>query len=148
LPKARNSGTRKDHFVERAREILDKEAQAILQLKSRINSDFIRAIDLLLSCEGKVIVTGIGKSGLICQKIASTFASTGTPAFFLHPAEGVHGDLGVLTKKDVVLALSNSGETKEILNLLPVIQRMGLKLIGMTGYPNSPMGRASDDAIV
>ncbi|MBI4209677.1 MAG: KpsF/GutQ family sugar-phosphate isomerase [Deltaproteobacteria bacterium] len=130
--------------MERAREILDKEAQAILQLKSRVNSDFLRAIDLLLSCEGKVVVTGIGKSGLICQKIASTFASTGTPAFFLHPAEGVHGDLGVLTKKDVVLALSNSGETKEILNLLPVIQRMGLKLIGMTGYPRSPLGRASD----
>ncbi len=127
-----------------AREVLDKEAQAILQLKEKIGSDFMKAVDLLLSCEGKVIVTGIGKSGLICQKIASTFASTGTPAFFLHPAEGVHGDLGALAKKDVVLAISNSGKTKEILNLLPILQRMGLPLIAMTGDRNSPLGKASD----
>src|SRR3972149_11766319 len=123
--------------IPRAKRVLKIEAKAIEGLIKRVNSSFEEAVKIMLACQGKVVVTGMGKSGLICHKIASTFASTGTPAFFLHPAEGRHGALGMISRKDVVLAVSNSGETEELLELLPVFIRMGLKLIVMIGCTNS-----------
>ena len=107
-----------DKSIQTAKRVLKIEAQAISGLAKRLNANFSRAVDLILNTSGKVVITGIGKSGLICQKIAATFSSTGTPAFFLHPAEGVHGDLGMLMKGDTVIAVSNSGETEEIVKLL------------------------------
>jgi arabinose-5-phosphate isomerase len=124
--------------------VLAIEADAVAALRDRVDDSFARAVALVHACAAKVIVTGMGKSGIVCQKIASTLASTGTPAFFLHPAEGVHGDLGALTPKDVVIAISYSGETEEILRILPVIRRMGVRLIAMTGHPRSTLGRAAD----
>ena len=131
-------------MIEIAKRVLQIEADAVLALKSRINGDFSRAVDIILACQGKVVVTGMGKSGLICQKIAATMASTGTPTFFLHPAEGIHGDLGMLAKGDVVIAISNSGETEEVCRILPVIKRMGLPLVAMSGKPKSTLGLAGD----
>jgi arabinose-5-phosphate isomerase len=131
-------------LLERARRIFEIESEAILQLRERLNEDFARAVNLILECRGKVIVTGIGKSGLVSQKMASTFACSGTPAFFLHPAEGLHGDIGMIARDDVVIAVSNSGETEEILKLLPIIKRSGLKLISMTGNCNSELARNGD----
>jgi arabinose-5-phosphate isomerase len=131
-------------MIETARRVLQIEADAVLALKARIDGDFTRAVEKILACQGKVVVTGMGKSGLICQKIAATMASTGTPTFFMHPAEGFHGDLGMLSKGDVVIAVSNSGETEEVCRLLPVIKRMGLPLIAMSGNPKSTLGIAGD----
>ncbi len=131
-------------MIESARKVLQIEADAVLALMPRLNGDFSRAVEAILKCEGRVVVTGMGKSGLICQKIAATLASTGTPALFLHPAEGIHGDLGMMTRNDLVLAVSNSGETEEICRILPVIKRMGLPLIGMAGNPRSALALASD----
>jgi len=131
-------------ILDSARKVLQIEADAIAALAKRLDERFARAVEMLLACTGRVIVTGMGKSGLICQKVAATMASTGTPAIFLHPAEGVHGDLGILMKGDVVIAVSNSGETEEIMRILPVIKRMGLPLIAMTGNPLSTLGRAGD----
>ncbi|MCD4688339.1 MAG: KpsF/GutQ family sugar-phosphate isomerase [Desulfuromonadaceae bacterium] len=131
-------------MIDVARRVLRIEAQALSDLADRIDGDFTRAVEVLLSCKGRVVITGMGKSGLICQKIASTMASTGTPAFFLHPAEGIHGDLGMLMKGDVVIAVSNSGETDEIVRILPVIKRMGLPLIAMSGNSHSALRRAGD----
>lgn len=131
-------------MIEIAKRVLQIEADAVLALKSRINGDFSRAVDIILACQGKVVVTGMGKSGLICQKIAATMASTGTPTFFLHPAEGIHGDLGMLAKGDVVIAISNSGETEEVCRILPVIKRMGLPLVAMSGKPKSTLAMAGD----
>ena len=137
-----------DKSIQTAKRVLNIEADAISGLAKRLDSNFSRAISLILNSSasggGKVIITGIGKSGLICKKIAATFASTGTPAFFLHPAEGVHGDLGMLMKGDVVIAVSNSGETEEIVRILPLIKRMGGKLIAMTGDVNSNLANAGD----
>jgi len=137
-----------DKSIQTAKRVLNIEADAISGLAKRLDSNFSTAIDLILNSSasggGKVIITGIGKSGLICKKIAATFASTGTPAFFLHPAEGVHGDLGMLMKGDVVIAVSNSGETEEIMRILPLIKRMGVKLIAMTGDVNSNLAKAGD----
>jgi len=141
-----------DKSIQTAKRVLNIEADAISGLAKRLDSNFSRAISLILNSSassalgggGKVIITGIGKSGLICKKIAATFASTGTPAFFLHPAEGVHGDLGMLMKGDVVIAVSNSGETEEIVRILPLIKRMGVKLIAMTGDVNSNLANAGD----
>ena len=127
-----------------ARKVLQTEAAAILALVDRLNGDFERAVAVLLECRGRVIVTGIGKSGIICQKIAATFASTGTPAFFLHPAEAIHGDLGVLQTDDVIVALSYSGETEELLRLLETIKRLGARLIAITGDCQSSLGKAAD----
>jgi len=127
--------------IKRAKTIFEIEADAILRLRERLNEDFVKAVNLLLSCEGKVIVMGIGKSGLISQKIASTLACSGTPAFFLHPAEGMHGDIGMISKKDVVIAVSNSGETDEVIKILPIIKRMGLKLIVLTGNRDSVLAK-------
>jgi arabinose-5-phosphate isomerase len=127
-----------------ARRVLRTEAEAILSLVDRLGESFERAVSLLHECRGRVIVTGMGKSGIICRKIAATFSSTGTSAFFLHPAEAIHGDLGVMRQDDVVLALSYSGETDEILRLLEAIRRIGAKLIAMTGNSGSALGQAAD----
>jgi arabinose-5-phosphate isomerase len=131
-------------IIERAKRVLQVEAEAIQRLVDRINEDFVRGVELILACEGKVVVTGVGKSGIIGQKLASTLASTGTPAFFLHPTEGVHGDLGMLERKDIVLAISNSGETDELSQILPLIKRNGNKLIVLTGGASSTLARTGD----
>jgi arabinose-5-phosphate isomerase len=120
--------------------VIQVEAQAINALAEQINDNFVAACKLLFNCTGRVIVIGMGKSGHIAGKIAATLASTGTPAFFVHPGEASHGDLGMITKQDVVLALSNSGETEEILKILPLIKRLGVPLIAMTGNPASTLG--------
>lgn len=131
-------------MIEKAKQVLRIEAEAVLALVDRIDSRFEQAVGMMLECRGRVVITGMGKSGLICQKVAATMASTGTPALFLHPAEGIHGDLGMLAKGDVVIAVSNSGETEEICRILPVIKRMGLPLISMSGNPGSTLARAGD----
>jgi len=127
-----------------ARDVLDIEAKGILSLSDRLDENFVRAVDILSGCKGKVVVTGLGKSGLIGRKIAATFSSTGTPSLFLHATEGIHGDLGMIMKEDVVLAVSNSGETDELLMLLPIIKRLGPKIIVMTGNPDSRLSRTGD----
>ena len=133
-----------DKSIQTAKRVLKIEARAVSNLVARLDANFSRAIEFILNSSGKVVITGIGKSGLICKKIAATFASTGTPAFFLHPAEGVHGDLGMLMKGDVVIAVSNSGETEEIVRILPLIKRMDVKLIAMTGDLKSNLAKAGD----
>ena len=127
-----------------ARNVLTIEADAVSALAARLDGSFIAAHDLLLNCRARVVVTGMGKSGHIANKIAATLASTGTPAFFLHPAEASHGDLGMITNDDVVLALSNSGESPEILAIVPFLKRRGIALIAMTGNPNSTMAREAN----
>lgn len=129
---------------ELAKEVFDIEAKSILRLKDSIGDNFDKAIEILYNCKGRVIVTGMGKSGLIGKKIAATLSSTGTPSYFLHPAESTHGDSGIITKQDVVIAISNSGETQELLNLLPIIKRFGVLMIGMTGKMGSTLAQASD----
>ncbi len=123
---------------------LEIEAAAVNDLIGRLDERFDRAVSLVLACQGKVVVTGMGKSGLVGQKIASTLASTGTPAFFLHPAEGIHGDLGMLHKQDLVVAISYSGETEEVIRLLPLLRRMGVPLVAMTGRPGSTLARGAE----
>lgn len=130
--------------VRAARRVLSIEANAVAALADRLDGRFDRALDLLETCRGKVVVTGMGKSGLICRKIAATLTSTGTPALFLHAAEAAHGDAGVFVKGDVVVALSSSGETEEIVRLLPLIKRMDLPLIALTGEPTSTLARGAD----
>ncbi len=130
--------------LEVAREVLRTEADAIERVSAHLDDSFFEAISLLLACRGRVVVTGMGKSGHIGRKLAATFASTGTPAFFVHPAEASHGDLGMITTDDVVVALSNSGETGELVSILPMIKRIGAKLIAMTGNAASSLGRLSD----
>ena len=127
-----------------ARQVLRIEADAVLALAERLDAHFLQALSLILNCTGRVIVCGIGTSGHIGRKIASTLASTGTPAFFVHPAEASHGDLGMITADDVVIAISNSGESMEVLNILPSIKRQGAKLIAMTGRPQSTLARDAD----
>ncbi|HIJ87252.1 MAG TPA: KpsF/GutQ family sugar-phosphate isomerase [Desulfuromonadales bacterium] len=130
--------------IEEARRVIRVEADALAAMADRIDESFERAIDVIAGSSGRVIVSGMGKSGLVGQKIASTMASTGTPAFFLHPAEGIHGDLGMIMKGDVVIGISNSGETEEILRILPSIKRLGAHLIAMSGNPTSNLARSSD----
>ena len=130
-----------------ARKVLETEAAAILALVHRLDGRFDAAVRLLRDCRGRVIVTGMGKSGIICRKLAATLTSTGTPAFFLHPAEATHGDLGVIQTDDVVIALSYSGETDEILRLLETIRRLGARLIAITGVPSSSLAQAADVAL-
>ena len=127
-----------------ARSVLRTEANAILGLMDRLGDDFERAVQILFECRGRVILTGMGKSGIICRKIAATLSSTGTSAFFLHPAEAIHGDLGAIREDDVVMALSHSGETEDLIRLLESIRRIGSKLIAITGCPASTLGRAAD----
>lgn len=124
--------------------VLAIEAEAIAQLRNKINISFVKACKLLLLCQGRVIIIGIGKSGHISNKLAATLASTGTPAFFVHPAEAHHGDMGMITPKDIVLAISNSGETNELLVLLPLIKRLGVPLIAMTGRPESTLAKRAE----
>ncbi len=123
--------------------VLDIEARAVARLSERIDDNFVRACQYMLACEGRIVVIGMGKSGHIGGKVAATLASTGSPAFFVHPAEASHGDLGMITAKDMVLALSNSGETSEINVLLPLIKRLGVPLIALTGSPNSTLAQAA-----
>ncbi|MBF0425799.1 MAG: KpsF/GutQ family sugar-phosphate isomerase [Magnetococcales bacterium] len=130
-------------LLERARATLHLEAEEILAAARRLDARFARAVDLLDACRGRVVVTGMGKSGLIARKIAATLASTGTPAFFLHPAEGRHGDVGMLTRQDLLLALSNSGDTWEVVALLPVIKRLGIPLLALVGRAESVLARES-----
>ena len=127
-----------------AREVLAIEARAITDLIPRVDASFEQAIQIILQCRGRVVVSGIGKSGHIARKIASTLASTGTPAFFVHPAEASHGDLGMVTRDDVFVALSNSGESAELLTLIPVLKRQGAKLLALTGNAKSTLGREAD----
>src|SRR5574344_620330 len=129
---------------ELAKEVLEIEANSIMRLKNSIGEEFDRADDTLYDCRGRVIVTGMGKSGLIGKKIAATLSSTGTPSYFLHPAESTHGDSGIITRDDVIIAISNSGETQELLNLLPIIKRFGVTMIGLTGGMNSTLAKTSD----
>lgn len=131
-------------FIDCAQRTLDIEIAAVTALKSRIDQNFELACQLMLECKGRVVVTGMGKSGHIGSKIAATLASTGTPSFFVHPGEASHGDLGMITPNDVVLALSNSGSTSEVLTIVPLIKRMGAKLVSMTGNVNSPLAKASE----
>ncbi|QWV91974.1 KpsF/GutQ family sugar-phosphate isomerase [Geomonas oryzisoli] len=131
-------------ILEEAKRVIRVEAEALLNLEASIDRTFEKAVEMILNTTGRVVVTGMGKSGLIGQKIASTMASTGTPAFFLHPAEGIHGDLGMIMKGDVVIAISNSGETDEVVRILPIIKRLGASLIAMAGNPNSTLAKSGD----
>jgi arabinose-5-phosphate isomerase len=130
--------------LELAREVLNIEAAAVQALAQRMDGEFLRALDIILSCEGRVIVSGMGKSGHIARKIAATLSSTGTPAYFVHPAEAAHGDLGMITGQDVLIALSYSGESQELLAIVPIIKRLGAKLISLTGKPQSSLAREAD----
>ena len=130
-----------------ARDTLDIEAQAVLSMAGRLDERFVRAVELLLACQGRVVVMGMGKSGHIGRKITATLASTGTPAMFVHPAEASHGDLGMITAQDVVLGISNSGESEELTAILPLIKRMGVPLVAFTGRMASTLGRHADVAL-
>jgi arabinose-5-phosphate isomerase len=130
-----------------ARKVLQTEAAAITALIHRLDENFDRAVKMLYECQGRVIVTGMGKSGIICRKIAATLASTGTSAFFLHPAEATHGDLGVIQPEDVLLAISHSGETQEVLRLLEAIRRIGARIVAITGNPASTLAQSADVSI-
>lgn len=134
-------------FCEHGRDVVAVEAKAVAALANRIDEGFVRACELILECKGRVVIVGVGKSGHIGGKIAATLASTGTPAFFVHPGEASHGDLGMITPEDIVLAISNSGESKEILTILPIIKRMGVKLIALTGSTNSSLTRQADASL-
>ena len=134
---------RPEKLIRSAQEVIDTEQQAVSDLKRRIDSHFIKACRHILDCRGKTVVLGMGKSGHIGHKIAATLASTGTPSFFVHPAEASHGDLGMISRDDVVIALSNSGETEEIITLLPIIKRLNVPLIALTGKTDSTLGRAA-----
>ena len=131
-------------LIQSAQRTIRLELEAIQDLLARINGDFVRACELILASKGRVVVVGMGKSGHVGNKIAATLASTGTTAFFVHPAEASHGDMGMITRDDVVLALSNSGSTAEIVTLLPLIKRLGITLISMTGNPESPLAKAAE----
>lgn len=133
-----------DVMLEQARQVLRMEAEAVLEQVERIDEHFKAAIEMIMACPGRTVITGMGKSGIIGRKMAATLASTGTPSFYLHPAEGIHGDLGMVTEGDVVIALSNSGETGEVLHILPSLRRIGAKLIAMVGNPNSTLAKNSD----
>ncbi len=133
-----------EELLAQARRVLDIEAEALRTMSARLDQDFARAVALVLACTGRVVVSGMGKSGHVGGKIAATLASTGTPAFFMHPGEASHGDLGMITHDDVVLALSNSGESSEIVSIVPLIKRRGAKLVAMTGNPDSTLAREAD----
>lgn len=130
--------------LEVAKNVLKIEADAIMEVCNLLDENFIKAVDLLYNCKGKVVITGMGKSGIICRKIAATMSSTGTPAFFIHPSEAIHGDLGVISEGDVVIAVSYSGETEEIINLSEVLKRLGIPFISLTGNPSSTLAQISN----
>ena len=127
-----------------AREVLDIEAAAVHALSARLDDNFLHALNVILQCEGRVIVSGMGKSGHIARKIAATMSSTGSPAYFVHPGEASHGDLGMITSEDVIIALSYSGESQELMTIVPLIKRQGAKLVSMTGNPASSLATAAD----
>ncbi len=131
-------------IISSAKEVFDIESKSVMALADRLDNSFVEAIEILYACKGRVVVSGMGKSGLVGRKIAATLSSTGTPSYFLHPAESTHGDSGILTKEDVVIAISNSGETEEILKLLPIIKRIGIKIIALVGNTRSTLGDRSD----
>ena len=133
-----------DNILDIAKRVLKTEAEAVAALIEKLNSNFENAVNLIFESKGRVVVTGMGKSGLVGKKIAATLASTGTPAFFLHPAEASHGDLGMVTERDIIISISNSGETAELLRLIPFLKRYRVKLISMTGNPASTLAKASD----
>ena len=136
--------TDKKTLIDSARRTIAIEHQCIADLNDRLDQSFIHACELILACEGRIVVTGMGKSGHIARKIAATLSSTGTPAMFVHPAEASHGDLGMITDKDVVLALSNSGTTEELMNILPLLKRKGVPFITLTGNPASVLAETAD----
>ncbi|MEW6584555.1 MAG: KpsF/GutQ family sugar-phosphate isomerase [Nitrospirota bacterium] len=136
-----------DDILAIAKKVLETEAEAILTLTRNLNSNFEKAVEIIYQSKGRVVVSGMGKSGLVGKKIAATLASTGTPAFFLHPAEASHGDLGMVTERDVIIAISNSGETEELINLIPFLKRYNVKLISLTGNPKSTLANQSDVAL-
>lgn len=138
---------KKIDVIKEAKKVLKIESDAIYNLIEHINKQFLNAIDMVLSVKGKVVITGIGKSGLVGQKIASTFTSTGTPAYYLHPSEGAHGDLGILGKDDILIAISNSGESEEVLRIIPFVRRLGIKLIAIVGNKNSTLAKDADIVI-
>lgn len=139
-----SSAATPERLLGRAREVLRIEAEAVARLAERVDGTFAEACRLILACTGRVVVSGIGKSGHVARKVAATLASTGTPAFFLHPAEASHGDLGMVTRDDVFVALSNSGSTDELLTIVPVLKRQGARLVAITGNPGSPLARLAD----
>ena len=134
-------------ILRHAREVIQIEVEAVQGLLDRLDENFVKAVEMLLSCRGRVVVTGIGKSGLVGRKIVATLTSTGTPAIFLHPVEGLHGDLGMVTDQDVLMAISNSGETAEIINLMPSVKKIGAKIISLTGSLTSTLARDSQIVI-
>jgi len=131
-------------LIRSGREVIDIEAASVAALAERLDGTFAAACGLVLACRGRVVVTGMGKSGHVGRKLAATFASTGSPSFYVHPAEASHGDLGMITSEDVVVALSNSGETREVITILPLIKRLGVPLVALTGEPESTLARAAD----
>ena len=133
-----------DKVLESARKVLRIEGQAIETMQARLGDEFVSAVELLKTCAGRIVFAGMGKSGLVCRKIAATFASTGTPSLFMHPAEGGHGDLGMLARGDVLVAVSNSGETQELIRLLPAVKRLGIPIISMTGGLTSTLAGRAD----
>ncbi|WP_029043535.1 MULTISPECIES: KpsF/GutQ family sugar-phosphate isomerase [Cupriavidus] len=133
-----------DRALRLARDTLQTEAEAVAALAGRLDGEFARAVELTLGCTGRVVVSGMGKSGHIGRKVAATLASTGTPSFFVHPAEASHGDLGMVTRDDVLIAFSNSGETAELLSIVPIVKRIGAKLISVTGNPESALAKLAD----
>ena len=133
-----------EDMLKHGQDVLRMEAEAILELVPRVDGHFAAAVSMILECPGRTVITGMGKSGIIGRKMAATLASTGTPSFYLHPAEGIHGDLGMVTVNDVVIALSNSGETGEVLNILPSLRRIGAKVIAMVGNSNSTLAKNAD----
>ena len=134
-------------IIDQVKDVLKIEAQGILDLMERVGPEFEEAVKMILTARGRVILTGMGKAGLVGRKISATLSSTGTPSFFMHPAEAIHGDLGMVTKDDIILSISNSGHTQEINKLLPIIKKMGARIISFTGDPDSPMARVSDVVI-
>ena len=131
-------------IINSAKEVFEIESKSVAKLAERLDNSFVEAINILYACKGRVVISGMGKSGLVGRKIAATLSSTGTPSYFLHPAESTHGDSGILTKDDVVIAISNSGETAELLKLLPIIKRLGIKIIALVGNTTSTLGDRSD----
>lgn len=139
--------TKKQNIIKRAKDVLKIEAQSILRLVDRVDSNFSQAVNLICKSKGRVIITGIGKSGLIGRKIVATLTSTGTPALFMHPVEGLHGDLGIVTKEDILIAISNSGETRELMPVITSVRHIGAPIIAFTGGLSSTLARASDIVI-
>ncbi|HIJ59631.1 MAG TPA: KpsF/GutQ family sugar-phosphate isomerase [Nitrospirae bacterium] len=133
-----------NHIIDTAKRVLKIESEAVANLIDRIDDNFVKAVEAILNCKGRVVVTGMGKSGLVGKKISATLASTGTPALFLHPAEASHGDLGMVASKDIIIAISNSGETRELVQLIPYLKRFNVLLIAMTGFAESTLARQSD----